>query len=568
VRQTLDRSRLTRLFLTAFAITSAIALPVLVLIAISGFVPFAAQQKAILAFLIAVGICYAVLMPILLIGTPVCGAIFLRARAAGKKCTRSARGFLLGTSLLIPLGFAELTIGARRLWQQAAVISALSDAKLPEKLAEQNAEHTLTLAVVGESSAFGMPFENRLSVGKIVAWQLELALPAKRWNLEMVAEPGDTLRGQCAKLARLAFRPDAIIAYCGHNEFTVGIPWSRRVNHYVDDRPSLFGGFDELAGRVSPVCALIRETADKFRIGVTPHTEIQPVVDAPAYSPDEYASRLRDFRTRLEAIARFGQKVGAVVIFVVPPANDAGFDPNRSYLSPDTTSAGRAAFAHEFLAARSAENSSPAQAMELYRSLLKSQPTFAEAHYRLGRLLTNAGNWAEAYQQFVSARDLDGLPMRTLTSFQDAYREIAARHNCVLVDGQALFHSIAPHGLLDDHLFVDAVHPTLWGHVALAQAILDALHARRSFGWPIEANKPRIDAAICATHFGLTAEDWKDIAGRGSMFQYGTTLLRYDPAQRQAKTNAFQTAVTRLEAGEAPESVGLPNIGVRSNPPN
>ena len=67
------------------------------------------------------------------------------------------------------------------------------------------------------------------------------------------------------------------------------------------------------------------------------------------------------------------------------------------------------------------------------------------------------------------------------------------------------------------------------------------------------------------THFGLTAEDWKDVAGRGLMFQYGTALVRYDPAQRHAKMKAFQTAVKQLEAGEAPENVGLPNIGVHSD---
>ena len=168
-----------------------------------------------------------------------------------------------------------------------------------------------------------MPFENRLSVGKIVAWQLEVAMPGKQWQLEMVAAPGDTLRGQYAKLARLAVRPDAIIVYCGHNEFTVGIPWSRRVNHYRDDRLSVLGGLDDLAGRISPLCALIRETADRFRAGLMPPIEIQPLVDVPACSPEEYAAPcLNDFRTRLEAIARFGRRIGAVVIFVVNPTGE------------------------------------------------------------------------------------------------------------------------------------------------------------------------------------------------------------------------------------------------------
>ena len=160
------------------------------------------------------------------------------------------------------------------------------------------------------------------------------------------------------------------------------------------------------------------------------------------------------------------------------------------------------------------------------------------------------------------ARDLDGFPMRCLTSFQDALRQVAAQHKGILVDGQTLFHTIGPHGLLDDHLFIDAMHPALRGHVALAQGILDALAARRAFGWPSGTEPPRINLAECARHFGVRVTDWKPMCEGGFMFQHATASLRYDPTQRKAKMSAFAMAAQRLAKGEAPESVGLPNIGI------
>ncbi len=379
--------------------------------------------------------------------------------------------------------------------------------------------------------------------------------------------PADTLRGQYRKLAGLKRRPDAMIVYCGHNEFLDGVPWSRRVIHYLDEQPPLLRRIDELAGRYSPLCSLARETADKYRAAAIPPPGLDhPLVDSPAYTADEYDAYLTNFRRRLEAIASYCDRIGALPILVLPPANDAGFDPSRSFLPAETSRAAREAFTRQFMAARKSENSNPGHAIDLYRSLLAAQPGFAETHYRLARLLESAGAWDEAYEHFINARDLDGLPIRCLTAFQQVYHEVAARHDCVLVDGQALFHAIGLHGLLDDHLFHDGMHPSLRGHIALAQGIVDALHARGAFGWSAGSPAPAIDIAECAAHFGLQPRDWVEIAQGGLVFHYGGVSLRYDSTQRLAKLRAWREALRRLTAGDAPESLGLPNVGVPKGP--
>jgi Phosphoinositide phospholipase C, Ca2+-dependent len=559
-----DRARIRRLAWTALRL----AVPVIAMLLLAPWLWVLQNQTVIeaiiIGFLVGLEFAYGLALTAVLIGTPICATALRRSWHKGVRPRWAARGLLLCTCCFLGLILAETTAAVRRTMESRAALPAQPDPTLSDHHAAPVRDARVTLVVLGESSAVGMPYNDWLSIGSIVAWQLERAIPNKTFAVEMLAQPGDTFAGQYRKLAGLGRRPDALIVYCGHNEFLSTIPWTRRVDHYLDDRHPLLFGIDQLAGRVSPIFKLIRETADKYRAMLEPLEGFPPpLIDAPAYTPAEFAARLADFRRRLDEIAAYGERIGALVILVVPPSNLADFDPSRSFLFADTPRAERAAFEREFLAARRVENSDPDRAIEHYRTLLARQPGFAETHYRLGRLLERAGAWDQAHVHYILARDLDGLPMRCLTPFQQAYRDTAARHDCILVDGQALFHAIGPHGLLNDHLFHDAMHPSLRGHIALAQAVLESLHARRAFGWPAGAPPPpAIDPAECATHFGLGPKDWKLLCDRGFMFYFRTKALRYDPSQRRAKSEAFKSAAQRIARGEPAESLGLPNIGI------
>ena len=63
------------------------------------------------------------------------------------------------------------------------------------------AARPLRILVIGESSALGEPYQPCLSVGQIVAWQLERVLPGRRVQVDMWAECGAILEGMHQKLA-------------------------------------------------------------------------------------------------------------------------------------------------------------------------------------------------------------------------------------------------------------------------------------------------------------------------------------------------------------------------------
>ena len=221
-----------------------------------------------------------------------------------------------------------------------------------------------------------------------------------------------------------------------------------------------------MGGRYSPLCALIQETVESNGLGEPPPPEVtRQLVDVPVCTSEEYAARLDDFRLRLEAIVAHCEQTGTLAVLLIPPGNDSGFEPNRSVLPSWTSRAERASFASRCLANRAIEATEPARAIAEYQSLLAEQPGFAEAHYRLARLLERAGDRSEASRHDRLVRDLDGLPMRCPGDFQQVYREIAARHPAaMLVDGQAIVDAASPPGIGNDWLFLDAMHPSVRGH--------------------------------------------------------------------------------------------------------
>jgi lysophospholipase L1-like esterase len=534
-------------------------------------------------FLIAVEFAYCVTAAMTIVGVVVLAALLFKRR--GKRTDRGKlfRGLLLCASLAVSLLLAE---AATALWVRFAhsgsavpagglraasgsghfyfTPGATPEVAAPERFAEKADDHDIDIAVVGESSAEGVPFNQWTSIGRILTWQLEPIFPGRAVRLQVLAFSGHTLESQQALLPQLARRPEILIIYCGHNEFSARVNPTRDTRHYFDEQlPTPWTVAVERIEAFSPACGLIRQTVDKFRVAIPPPEHgNRALVDVPAYTATEYTALLVDFRRRLEAMVAYAARIGALAVLISPPGNDSGYEPNRSYLPAATPRRERDRFARDFLAARRREADDPAGAQAAYRALIARQTGFAEAHYRLAQLLDRAGSWDDAFHQYRLARDFDGYPMRCLTAFQKVYREVADRHKCVLVDGQAYFHAVGNHGLLDEHLFHDGMHPSLRGQIALAQAVLHELRERQALGWPATVPAPVIDPAACCRQFNINPSVWEYICQWGIMFYDRTYPARYDSSHRIEMKVVFAEAHDRIHAGASPNSVGLANIGL------
>ena len=105
--------------------------------------------------------------------------------------------------------------------------------------------------------------------------------------------------------------------------------------------------------RLSPLYRLLDETRERQRLdSIPPHVVTRELVDHPLCTPAETQAIAVDFRRRLESIALYCESIGTLPIFVIPPGNDAGWDPSRSILAAETPRALRDAFAKEVVHAR------------------------------------------------------------------------------------------------------------------------------------------------------------------------------------------------------------------------
>lgn len=534
-----------------------------------------------LIFLLGLDFAYAFVIGLVVVGVPVLVLLRRRGRRVPGRRAATARGLLLCLSIALAALMAEAVAGvwlaredrttvlpagglvSSRAPTQPRLPGSLEGDELPTEFPDDPNDGTIVVTMVGESSAAGIPYDRWLSVASIVGWRLGQEIPGKKFIHQVVAQSGSTLELQFKELTKMRRRPDVLIVYCGHNEFSARIERARDLNYYVDALdPNPWEAALERASGWSFFHALVRRNVAKCRIAIPPPIDgYRAAVDAPAYTEAEYTRLLIDFQLRLDAIASYAERLGAILVLIPPPANDSGFDPNRSYLPATTTRAERRAFAYELDAASRLEATDPDAAIERYRALVARRPGFAATHYRLARLLEARGEWAEVYEHDLKARDADGYPMRCLTPFKQAYRDTASRHDSIYIDGQEYFHAVGVHGLLDDSLFHDAMHPSLRGQLALAQAVLRGLHARRAFGWPADAPTPTIDPLECIRHFGIDPGVWRYLCLWGIMFYDRTAWATYDPSRRSVKRWAFIAAADKIEAGAAPESVGLPNIG-------
>ena len=511
---------------------------------------------------------YPAVLPAAVMGMVISGWLVWRAGRTGVGTTggpsraAAARWLLLCGSTVLGLGLAEAASAAWLAW-----IHRLPT--LPGRfVAPARPGDAVSIVVIGGSSALGVPYEGWLSVGTIVGRELRRAIPGRRFRVEVLAEKGATLESMHQKLARLPYRPDVLIVYSGHNEFVTRFSWLHRAAYY-DDEPISSRHWDalqRLAG-VSPLFRLVRENLEKQRVGLIPTRMFGPretLVGRPVCTPDEAAAIVADFRRRLEAIVADCERIGCLPILIIPPGCDA-WDPNQSHAAPSTRRDEREALFRRLTAIRAREAGDPAGAIAAYREVVADQPTLAEAHYRLARLLESAGSFGEARVHYGLARDHDGLPMRCIMALEDAYRVVArCSPRAVLVDGPAVLRSRSRHGILDETMFHDNVHPTLVAHVALAEAVLSRLKARGAFDWPESVPAPSLDPGRCAAGLGLDADAWATVCDRMFDQMNMISLVPYDPAERLRLRDRYAAAAVRIRDGTRPEDAGIPGLGPRS----
>ncbi len=152
--------------------------------------------------------------------------------------------------------------------------------------------------------------------------------------------PVRAIRWRCSITSwpSLKRRPDAVIIYAGHNEFVARFEEERE--GWLDEQRGIVAAPSRLSRDLEFILLLFGSTRSSARTGWTARHRLPSAISSSTRLcavPSESAEILDDFSRRLEAIVSYCDQIGALPILIVPPANEAGYEPSRSTISPSVS---------------------------------------------------------------------------------------------------------------------------------------------------------------------------------------------------------------------------------------
>jgi tetratricopeptide (TPR) repeat protein len=308
---------------------------------------------------------------------------------------------------------------------------------------KEKSPNALRIMCLGESSMFGTPYDMNANIPGLLRKQLRRIYPGREieavnWGASAINT--NVIRDFAPGL--LAYQPDLILVYTGHNEFYgpdgVGISflerhasWLTRLK-YASREFRLMQLFQEWlggsgGGRKGETPNLMRQVSQGSRV---------------ALDSDETRRIVMVFEENLRAILRTFQEAGVPVVLSEVSSN-LMFPP---FISDSVGPGDRS----------------------------------ANFEFKRGLELRAAGRFAEAREALLRAKDLDLLKFRAPEAINDVIRRTAQEAHVPLVRADSLFTALSPDGIPGDSLFWEHLHPTSFGYYHLASAFTRAVAAG---GW-------------------------------------------------------------------------------------
>ncbi len=339
------------------------------------------------------------------------------------------------------------------------------------------------VAVMGGSAAMGYPHRLNGSFPRLLEEVLNVVCAGARFEVVNVGVPAVnsySVLERCGEV--LGYEADMLVVYSGHNEFygaygpASAIPLSSR-------RPVALAQMWLRSRRLS---LLVADALARLQQAPDPEEEethlvrIMPRRTDVRFGDATYERTRANYRANLSAVAAQARRRGAPVVLCTPGANLRDFPPLGSLHAPDFTAEKERDWRRLMEEARELEGAGQTQeALERLRAAAALSPGHAETRYRLARLLEAAGKPDEAAAHYGAARDLDTVRWRIGSDFNTAVRGLAAE----LGGGDVILADVAAHlereagGPPGAGLFLEHVHPSLDGNLAIAEAIARAIGA-------------------------------------------------------------------------------------------
>jgi tetratricopeptide (TPR) repeat protein len=339
---------------------------------------------------------------------------------------------------------------------------------------------------LGGSTTYGRPYDDTTSFPGWLRELLPHIAPQARW--EVINAGGVSYASY--RVARLTqelvqYEPDLLIVYTGHNEFLE----DRTYGEIRHASPLQRGALATLAR--SRTAALAQRMfggpssdrhGGRFQLSDDVDTVLDHTVGPTTYQRDVEQRRriIEHFEVNLSRIVAIARESGAQVVLVTPASNLKDGSPFKSQHAEGVSAETRLEWTRHYETARKHElDGHLDKALLAYTRAAEIDSSFAELHWRTGRLLLKQKQFEQARSSFARSIDEDVCPLRAVSEIPRIIRSTAERLNVPLVDFEQLVgeqcRAELGHSSPGEEVFLDHVHPTIAANGQLAKAIVDRL---------------------------------------------------------------------------------------------
>lgn len=372
--------------------------------------------------------------------------------------------------------FGEVEIdGVKWFRVQHADLYAQNDVRFPVV----KAPGTLRVFCLGGSACAGWPHTGVQSFSAYLAEALRSAYPGRPievLNVGAHAYPSYRVRGVLEEVVR--FEPDLLILWCGNNEFVENRSYAaaggvRRLVTAVAQTSRLFEILlNVVADVIAPAPAL---DADMREAGVFIFSQLEQLALELRTDPAQFASVVEHYRFTVDAMAATAREHGVPLLVMTVPVNLRDWRPNVSHnaVQGDALDRWRAKFTDGVRRLDAGDAAGAVAALAEARSL---DPAHADTAFAFAQALAAAGRCDDARREYVAAKDLDLTPFRAISALNDVLRDLARAHEEIaFVDMEQHLLATAPRCAPGFEWFLDYVHPTKAGNLAIAKRLFDEI---------------------------------------------------------------------------------------------
>lgn len=340
---------------------------------------------------------------------------------------------------------------------------------------------TYRIFVLGSSAAAGVPAQ-AYNFGRMLEVMLDELYPNMNFEVHTVAMPAINshvvveIAKDCAR-----HQPDLFVVYTGNNEIvgpygpgTVFAPLS----------PSLPLIRANIAFKSTRTGQLLDHAMQW--IASRSKTELhwggmEMFLDKQIrYNDPALEIAYRHFEANLRDICQTGLDAGAAVIVSNVCSNLKDSPPFASLHRMDITESEKHNWQDIYQAGAALEAEGRfEEAIVRYLDAEIIDATFADLQFRLGKCYWAKGDYPNAKERYVKAREYDALRFRADNRINDIIRAAAdaeQQKNLFFVDGIKAMEAASPHGITGGELFYEHVHMNFRGNYILAKAMLPHIH--------------------------------------------------------------------------------------------